>query len=252
MEKHEHNFENDAPVLNFMSFNELESVCGENDLMPVEKYDGSLGVPKAFVEAHQRPVGLLRKNGRGICSGTLISDNLFLTAGHCIELGVEGVEAVFNFQTDPNGELRESEAFRVIKVLEVEYKEEQRDENLGIDYAILQLEGNPGTKYGFTRIANADPREHDMLCIIQHPEGTPKMIEAGPVSGLKGNYIHYNSLDTLKGASGSGILFYPSGKIVGVHTNGGCTPSEEGANRGTRISFLLEISPILNEIASST
>lgn len=148
MEKHEHNFENDAPVLNFMSFNELESVCGENDLMPVEKYDGSLGVPKAFVEAHQRPVGLLRKNGRGICSGTLISDNLFLTAGHCIELGVEGVEAVFNFQTDPNGELRESEAFRVIKVLEVEYKEEQRDEKWELTTRFFNWKGTRAQSMG--------------------------------------------------------------------------------------------------------
>ena len=38
-----------------------ETICGTtDDSQPVEQYDGSLGVTRAFVDTHQAPVGVLR------------------------------------------------------------------------------------------------------------------------------------------------------------------------------------------------
>ncbi len=42
---------------------DIESTCGPNDESQwVESYDGTLGVPQAFVNAHQGPVGQLQWN----------------------------------------------------------------------------------------------------------------------------------------------------------------------------------------------
>ena len=86
-----------------------------------------------------------------------------------------------------------------------------------------------------------------MLCIISHPEGRPKSIEAGPASDFTETEIGYNSLDTLGGSSGGGILLSPAGTIVGVHTTGGC--DTVGHNLGHRITSLIAPSPILTRIA---
>jgi hypothetical protein len=86
-----------------------------------------------------------------------------------------------------------------------------------------------------------------MLTIIQHPAGLPKRIEAGPLSDFTGNFIRYNDIDTLGGTSGSGILG-PNGRIVGVHTNGGCTAQMTGHNFGLRVSVLRANSPTIQNL----
>ena len=69
------------------------------------------------------------------------------------------------------------------------------------------------------------------------------MIEAGTVSSFSGNTIRYGNIDTLGGSSGSGILD-TQGRIVGVHTNGGCT-STGGLNFGQRIARIRAVSSVL-------
>ena len=61
---------------------ESKSICGRtNDLQEVPEYDGTLGISIGFVAQHETPVGaILNAGGSPYCSGTLISENLFLTA----------------------------------------------------------------------------------------------------------------------------------------------------------------------------
>jgi hypothetical protein len=49
-----------------------------------------------------------------------------------------------------------------------------------------------------------------MLCIIQHPAGLPKRIEAGPALHLHDVEIGYDSIDTLGGSSGAGSCVPPT------------------------------------------
>jgi len=82
----------------------LRSVClNRDDTQDVETYDGSLGVTPAFVKSCEKPVGLLHWIARlpqkfsapgdlpGVVNdlpwgtGALISNDLFLTAGHCFD-----------------------------------------------------------------------------------------------------------------------------------------------------------------------
>lgn len=92
-------------------------------------------------------------------------------------------------------------------------------------------------------MATADPSTGAALTIIGHPQGLPKKIESGTVYGFSTNAIRYNNIDTLGGNSGSGVID-SQGRVVGVHTNGGCT-STGGYNYGTRISRIRAVSSIL-------
>jgi V8-like Glu-specific endopeptidase len=222
----------------------LESQCGlASQAQNVETYDGTLGVSVAFVNQHQGAVGQTMRGATRSCSGTLIGRDLFLSAGHCFDPNPSPqTQVTFNFQTDPAGNPRPEQQFQIVRV------EEHRLGNL--DYEIIRLAGNPADTFGFALVSPVDAAVGDMVCVIGHPATVPKQIEAGPVSTLDGNQIRYNDVDTLPGNSGSGILHSPTGKLVGVHTNGGCagTDPETGFNIGVRISALLAASPILRDL----
>jgi V8-like Glu-specific endopeptidase len=256
----------------------LESMCGAtDDSQPVEQYDGSLGVPVAFVNTHQRAVGQVQWNdnlaaiytnpgtvsGARWGTGTLISNDLFLTAGHLFDQTGGGWERPrqngttniippteiatnmhvnFNYQVDAAGNPRPVQTFAITQLIEYRLG--------GVDFAICRLAGNPGTVFGQSTISTADAAIGDMLCIMGHPLGVPKRIEAGPTTDLTGTQITYNDIDTMGGNSGSGILRSTNGRIVGVHTNGGCTAAGTGANFGMRITSILTQSPTLRGLTS--
>ena len=255
-----------------------ESTCGDiDDSQQVEMYDGTLGVTKDFVAEHQPSVAQIQWNddlstkyqkpGNVVsvrwCSGTMISDDLYLSAGHCFdsvdeEFGwqvpkVNGTNDLiqpkeiaknmhinFNFQVDSHGAMRhDQQSFAILELMEHRLG--------GLDYAIVKVAGKPGKIFGINPIAKADALINDMLCIIGHPLGKPKAIEAGPCSDFDPTRIGYNTLDTQGGNSGSGILG-KDGMIVGVHTQGGC--DSIGFNSGERISALINASPIIRQIIS--
>jgi V8-like Glu-specific endopeptidase len=267
----------EQPEIEYSDF--LESLCGgTDDSQPVEQYDGSLGVPRAFVDSHLGPVAQIQWNedlaakytqpgnvsGVRWGTGTMISADHLVTAGHLFDQTGGGwirpkdnttgatispaeialnMHVNFNFQNDPAGNPRAVISFPITALLE--YRQG------GLDYAICRIGGSPGAAFGINGVSAADAAVGDMLCIIGHPAGVPKRVEAGPLTSFDGNTLKYNDIDTLGGNSGSGVLQASTGLLVGVHTNGGCNPSG-GANFGYRISAIRAVSPVLQALPAMT
>lgn len=264
-----------------LNLSAAETICGMmDDTQDVERYDGTLGVSVDFVRNFSPPVGQLQwrddladlfngpgqspgnVNGVRWGSGALIGHDIYITAGHCFDQtgggwkrpSVNGVtipeseiatlmHVNFNFQMDgTTGHLREEDRYPVVRLLEFRVGT--------LDYAIVQLGRNEngevaGEKYGKLTVASGDlTAKGSILCVIQHPNGKPKMIEAGPLSNNDGGTISYDSIDTLGGSSGSAILNGVTGEVVGVHTTGGCT-AVSGANHGVAIGAIRKVSSIL-------
>ncbi len=223
-----------------LGVSEEASQCGAAwDVQNVENYDGTLGVSTAFVARHQARVGFHVGVG---CSGTLISDDLFLSAGHCNY--AVGHSVRFNYQNAPDGSARPTRDFTVSAVVE------QENAN-GWDYAIVRLNGSPGRTYGHANIAAIDAPVGSNVTIIQHPASVPKVVHAGPVLDyVSGNWFRHQ-VDTTGGTSGSGILDN-NGELVGVHTSAGCsTTAPINGNFGMRMSQLVPHSPTLQVLSRS-
>ena len=255
---------------------DLQSLCERSSrLQEVELYDGSLGVPTAFVNRHRLAVGLLRwrsdlatryfdeagdVSGKGWCTGTLIADDLFLTAGHCLDssdagawqlphekggIALRPAELAREFSVDfryetpaqPGAPTNQNSA-EVLRLEEYRYG--------GLDYAILRLSDHPGLRNGTARIAPSDAKAGSPIAILQHPAAAPMKVGVGVAARVDGSRISYDTIDTWGGSSGSGILDAQSGKLVGVHTNGGCTKNGGGENYGVTIGALTAVSPILS------
>ena len=259
----------------------VESVCGNrDDTQDVETYDGTLGVTRDFVNQFERPMGQLQWledladhfNGpndspgdvAGVRwgSGGLFTNELFITAGHCFDQDGGGwqrprrngttispaeiarlMRVNFNYQVNgATGAVRPGESFPVQELIEYRVG--------GLDFAIARLGRNaagrlPGEQNGTLRLAAQDlTTQQAMLCLIQHPSGHPKRVEAGPMLHNKGGQIAYDSLDTEGGSSGA-VILSPAGEIVGVHTNGGCS-AFSGFNFGVAIGVIRAASSIIN------
>ncbi len=224
----------------------IESQCGVSwDAQQVESYNGGLGPTTAFVSRHETRVGLHVTPDNYVCTGTLISDDLFLSAGHCRY--ANGDFVYFDYQNAPNGTPRASKRFTVSQVIE-------QEQNIGWDYAIVRLNGSPGREFGHANIAAVDPAVGSTLTVIGHPSGRRKEIHAGPLldyaSGVGSNWFRHQ-VDTEGGNSGAGIL-NDNGELIGVHTNGGCaTTGAIQGNSAMRMSQLVARSPTLQALTKN-
>jgi hypothetical protein len=195
--------------------------CGPTlDFTPINRYAGEI----AAVQDREDAVVLLN----GTCTGTLIAAGagpVVVTAGHCVGLGDQAVIS-FNFEDEPDGDPLVTNGTVI----------EQSTEP---DYALLRLDVLPAvTPTLLTTLST------DLLAIIQHPRGRPKVIAEGAALDSCDGLIYYTDLDTLIGSSGAGVLTR-QGHLVGVHTDGDCAENGSGTNRGWTAASIVEASPYL-------
>jgi V8-like Glu-specific endopeptidase len=273
---------NARPALPYPKKIKPVTVCGDIDeSQHVELYKGNLGVDTAFVQTNEPstvqlqwlPQEEMEKKFPGYafgnvpsvrwCSGTLISDTMVLTAGHCFDVQSDqnswispynpkttqflkpsdlATLQVANFKYQINkatGKTRKEDRFPIVKL--IEYREG------GLDYAIIELSKNgngdlPSKTYAAASVLTSAPAHKDVIAVIQHPEGDPKKIEAGHVKATSGPWVYYGDIDTHSGSSGSGVR-NSAGAVIGVHTNGGCE-AIGGANRGVLTSAISAVSKV--------
>ncbi|WP_306755269.1 trypsin-like serine peptidase [Paracoccus actinidiae] len=204
--------------------------------------------------------------GERWCTATLVNPTTLLTAGHCFDIGQGEVGWVTPFRFSSNGlpEFAEPEVLAMLFVANFGYQLSVQDGAMrdpdvfpvvalkeyrlgGLDYAIVEIgEDNEGRlpselnhPVGKTDVRDVSATE--LLALIQHPQGDPKKIEAGSARETVGSSIFYDNIDTHGGSSGSGVRD-ADGDVVAVHTNGGCSPSGGGANRGVLMKSIASVS----------
>ncbi|WP_434418080.1 FG-GAP-like repeat-containing protein [Nannocystis pusilla] len=236
-----------------------EIICmPEDGLQAVNVYAGDLGVSIDYVQEHKRPVGAMATvpnvnpnsppGGWKFCSGTLVATNVFLTASHCVDSQTVGRVVAMNYELsqEENSALLEEKRYRINAVL---VDDDQWD------FALLRLDGDPGGEFGWTDIREESAIEGEAIAIIQHPKGEPKQLHAGHVAELDLQRLYYADVNTHQGSSGAGVLD-AAGRLVGIHTMGGCVPitggPQPGRNMGLQMAYALSVSNELLEISRGT
>lgn len=201
------------------------------------------------------------------CSGTLFGVNHVLTAGHCFDIqdGSDYYVTPYALDKDGNTVYALPEALAPLQVVNFRYQKnaatgsirspdvypilklkEHRRGNL--DYGIVELGRNangklPGETYSSEIVDARLTIKGELLALIQHPHGDPKKIEAGSAFEVRESALYYNDIDTHGGSSGAGVRD-KDGKVIGVHTNAGCSknPKNIGANKGVPASAIAKFS----------
>ncbi len=156
----------------------------------------------------------------GFCSGTLIAEDLVLTAGHCLSAS-SCRDALFVFdyrwEGDALGVIEDDDVYRCADIVA-----RQPPNAIGLDpeYAIFRLDrpatGRPvatATPEAVRSLAVGDP-----LTMLGFPNGLPLKVDAGGRVRSLGSFTFDATVDAFAGNSGSGV--FRGGELVGVLLGG--------------------------------
>jgi hypothetical protein len=160
-----------------------------------------------------------------ICSGTLIDEDLVLTAGHCIadQGACEGLRFVFDYLYEGPGALASiarSDVYGCRRLVARALDGGSRD------YAIVQLDRPPtadGRAPVAVRTAGAPVSAGAGLAILGFGSGIPAKIDSGGrVIDPRARTLDYftATTDSFGGNSGSGVFDLGSGELVGALVRG--------------------------------
>ncbi|MCO4793992.1 MAG: trypsin-like serine protease [Bacteriovoracaceae bacterium] len=178
------------------------------------------------------------------CTITMIGKTCAVSAGHChTTFGF----AEFNTPLSQNGRIqhpKQEDIYEIDKSTLV-YK----NGGMGDDYAVVRIKPNtltgkyPGIAQGHYNVSFNMPAKGDMVRITgygadysDNDRNFAQQTHAGPIDSLnRGSSVMNHRADTMGGNSGSSIIHEPTGKIIAIHTHGGCY-SRGGANASTLIA----------------
>jgi len=214
-----------------------EKIITSNTLRPVHFLERALDAARAVCHIEVRE-GATGWTGTGF----LVSDDLLLTNEHVLPRKdlLADARFLFNYEDDPAGRPRPVETVRASGRVFLSDRE--------LDFALVELAGRPGERWGGLELADAPPRVGERVNIIQHPAGQPKQIamQSNFVQYVDDSIVQYVTA-TLPGSSGSPVLT-DEWQVCAVHHAGGnlrepATGSRYFRNEGFRISRILDRLP---------
>lgn len=167
------------------------------------------------------------------CSGSLVAEDIIMTAGHCISTvaNCNDVQFVFDFNVNETGETKRVPADNVYSCKEVIHSEQAAN---GADFALIKLTRKVVGRSALKLRTSGEAKIGDSLVVIGHPVGLPQKIAGGAsVRSIKGEFLVAN-LDTYGGNSGSAVFNADSGLIEGILVRG----ENDFVSQGTcRVSY---------------
>jgi V8-like Glu-specific endopeptidase len=167
------------------------------------------------------------------CTATLIGENCLITAGHC-QADDESwiVEFDVPASDDKTGKMNPSSMENLFHSKTVYGR---KNAHHGKDWMVFSVKKNvvtgnyPGQERGFYEVADTAPFPFATLSItgyglsIHNERRNAQQSSTGRLVSVQNNrQVIQHRVDTSAGNSGSSIIELSSGKIVGIHSHGGC------------------------------
>lgn len=154
------------------------------------------------------------------CSGSLVAEDIVITAGHCVRSTTDcaNTRFVFDYAVLAPGKFPNSTtAENVYSCREILRREEQ---GAGADYAVIRLDRRVQGRTPLRIRRTGQPETGDGLTVIGHPSGLPTKIASGGQirSATATHYV--TNLDTYGGNSGSAVFNSVTSEIEGILVRG--------------------------------
>lgn len=192
------------------------------------------------------------------CSGFLVSENVLVTAGHCIksEADCAGNKWVFDYKMDSAKQnsikVEASDVYSCTRIIARSLDNMTKD-----DFAVIQLDRKSDRRPLTFRKSGKIAVGTDVV-VIGHPSGLPtKIADGAQVRSHSSKYFVAN-LDTYGGNSGSAVFNHRTGEVEGILVRGendyvqserGCMVSNKcDANgcRGEDVTYITNIKALQN------
>ena len=159
----------------------------------------------------------------GFCTGFLVTDDILVTAGHCLpeKNSCEDFSVLFDFteeRTDHSKNLRVPSK-NIFHCVEILYFSDEKENDPDQDIAIIRLD-RP-TKRPYLVLASQKIKDTSILSLIGHPLGLPmKIAHSGSLLQNLEEKFFSLAVDSYSGNSGSPLINESSGKVEGMLIRG--------------------------------
>lgn len=193
------------------------------------------------------------------CSGFLVSENVLVTAGHCIKNDSDcaSYKWVFDFKMDAEKqdsmEVPASDVYSCSRIISRTLDNMTKD-----DFAVIQLDRKVTDRRPLHFRRSGQIGVGEAVVVIGHPSGLPtKIADGANVRSRQGKFFVAN-LDTYGGNSGSAVFNVRTGDIEGILVRGendyvqserGCMVSNKcpaDGCRGEDVTYITNIKALQN------
>ena len=210
------------------------------------------------------------------CSGSLVGDDMIMTAGHCITNQAECNDAriIFGFAIKKPGadaptRIGRKDVYACKKIISRYLGGEPGflvPKAIGPDYALIQLDRKVAGHSPLAINRGRTLKNGDKLMVIGYPVGLPLKVAAGAtVRGISPRGYFVADLDTFGGNSGSPVFNTATGLIEGILVRGdadfrfslaiptGCTTvsvNSQNGGRGEDVTKVSVLESFIPELAA--